>query len=213
MAKEKKTPSEGVAESANMNTEIKNSTVHFTPEQLDLVQQLIKASQSKNERGAISMLTGQRDPKKIETVNVSRFDGKFVLGFKDLNKDPYRKVPKYWENKLDINRKLADQPFVTLLLSTDGKDIEEKEVALVDYMNNRIKEPMKVVHIDMKEIIDDHGILGRQGSGGFANAIDENGKLLTPVSIKAESKRVERKFYVELPGFETPVEFIDAFLA
>lgn len=194
---------------------VKAATVSFTPEQLDLVQKMIEASKGNgtSTRGAISRYSDVRDPKSIETVNVSRFDGKWVLGFKDLNIDAYRKTPKYSENKLDIIRKLPDQPFVTLLLSSDGKETVEKEVSLVDYMNNREKVQCKVEKVFKKEIIDDKGLLGRQGSSGVAGAIDDNGNLLTPTAIKAEVMRVELTFLVEIPGFTKPVEFIEAFLA
>lgn len=207
MAKEKK--EEEIKES------ISASTVSFTPEQLDLVKKLIEASKgsSTGQRGAISRYSDVRDPKSIETAKVSRFDGKFVIGFKDLNTDPYRKAPKYCENKLDIARKLPDQPFVTLLLSNDGKEISEKEVSLVDYMNNREQMQCKVTGVHKKEIIEDKGLLGRQGSSGVAGAIDDSGRLLEPVAIKAEVKRVELTLDVEIPGFDKPVTFIEAFLA
>lgn len=201
---DKKTTGEGI------NT----SAVTFTPEQLDLVQKMIEASKtSSNSRSSVSRYSDVRDSKKIENVNVSRFDGKWVLGFKDLNNDPYRKTPKYSENKTDLIRKLPEQPFVTLLLSSDGIETVEKEVTLIDYMNNREKVPCKVLSINKKEIIDDYGLLGRQGASGLAGAIDEKGNLLQPVAVKQEVKRVEMTFDVEIPGFDKPVTFIEAFLA
>ena len=195
--------------------EIKASTVTFSTEQLELVQKMIEASKgsSGNARTTISRYTDIRDPKKVEKVKVSRFDGKFVLGFKNLNTDPYRKDPKYSENKFDAHRKLDAQPFVTLLLSENGSDISEKEVSLIDYMNNRTQVECKVKNIETTEIIDDKGILGRQGTGGYASAVDELGNPEKPIAIKAEVKRVERVFHVEIPGFSKPVEFIEAFLA
>ena len=106
---------------ANENTTPKKATnVTFSPEQMEVIQSLISAAKSPtNERGqsAISRFTNVRDPKEIMTCPIYRFDGKFVIGFKDLNNDPYRKQAKYYENKIDLNRKLADQPFVTLLLT------------------------------------------------------------------------------------------------
>ena len=195
--------------------EIKASTVTFSTEQLELVQKMIEASKgsSGNARTTISRYTDVRDPKKVEKVKVSRFDGKFVLGFKNLNTDPYRKDPKYSENKFDAHRKLDAQPFVTLLLSENGSDISEKEVSLIDYMNNRTQVECKVKNIETTEIIDDKGILGRQGTGGYASAVDDLGNPEKPIAIKAEVKRVERVFHVEIPGFSKPVEFIEAFLA
>lgn len=193
------------------------STVGFTPEQMDLVTKMIEASKStRNERGVVSRYSDVRDPKSITKVKVSRFDGKFVLGFKDLNTDPYRKAPKYCENKLDLLRKLPDQPFVTLLLSAGEDDeITEKEVSLITYMDNRSKEECDVDHIEETTFIDDKGLLGRYagGPGVSVGAIDDMGKFTTPVQVKAEVKRVERVYFVKVPGFEKPVSFIEAFLA
>ena len=189
--------------------EIKASMETFTPAQMSAIQDMLKGLNNKSERSSISMYKDVRDPKKIETVKVSRFDGKFVFGFKDLNSDPYRTEPKYSESKMDIARKLPDQPFVTLILD-DGT---EKEVSLIDYMNNRKQVECKVKEVLSKEIIDDKGILGRQGTGGYAAAIEDNGTVSKPVTIRAEVKRVERTYLVEVPGFEKPVEFIEAFLA
>ena len=195
---------------------IKASTVSFTPEQLDLVQKMIEASKSSdNTRGVISRYTDVRDSKSVDNVNVSRFDGKFVIGFKDLNTDPYKKAARYSESKFDIKRKLNDQPFVTLLLSTgDDAKTEEKEVSLVEYMDNREKVECKVSSIKESVIIDDKGLLGRQSAGGIsAGSVDDDGNFLKPVSVRAEVKRIERVIMVEVPGFKKPVKFIEAFLA
>lgn len=197
---------------------IKTSTATFTPEQMELVMNLIAASKEpKNERGqsAISRFTDVRDPKEIMTCPVYRFDGKFVTGFKDLNKDPYRKVPKYSENKLDINRKLPNEPFVTLFLSENGTDIEEKEVSLIDYVNNRMKVeiPKKDFTIEDREVITDYGIIGRGGGGSFASDFNNSNQEVSPIHVKAETKRTERTFIVNLPGFEKPVTYVEAFLA
>lgn len=194
------------------------ATVGFTPEQMELVQQLIAASRNNGEerdQEAVSRFTGMRNPKEIQTCPVYRFDGKFVIGFKDLNKDPYRKVPKYSENKLDINRKLPNEPFVTLLLSNDGVTVDEKEVPLIDYVNNRMKVEIEKGQFEVKErdVITDHGILGRPGGGSFAMDFNDKGVPSTPMRIKAETKSTERTFIVNLPGFENPVTFIEAFLA
>lgn len=202
-----------MAKKEQTGEEIKASTVSFTPEQLDLVQKMIEASKSTtNTRGVVSRYTNVRDPKEISTVNVSRFDNMFVIGFKDYNNDPYKKAPKYSINQLDVQRNLKNQPFVTLILS-DGKDTVEKEVSLISYMDNRDKVVCNVVNIINKEIIDDKGLLGRQGSSGMAGAIDDKGNPLQPISVKAEIKRVERTYLVEVPGFDEPVAFIEAFLA
>lgn len=190
----------------------------FTPEQMELVQQLINSNKSAtNERGnqAISRFTDVRDPKELLSCPVYRFDEKFVLGFKDHNNDPYRKAPKYSVAKFDINRKLPDQPFVTLLLSSDGKEIIEREVPLIDYMNNRTKIMIDKPNFEvkMREVIQDHGIIGRAGGGTFADDIGSNGVPIATAHVKAETKTVERTFVVKLPGFDEPVTFIEAFLA
>ena len=204
---------------ANENTTPKKATnVTFSPEQMEVIQSLISAAKSPtNERGqsAISRFTNVRDPKEIMTCPIYRFDGKFVIGFKDLNNDPYRKQAKYYENKIDLNRKLADQPFVTLLLSNDGVDIEEKSVPVIDYVNNRLKVeiPKTDFTISDKEDIKDHGIIGRGGGGQFAEDFTDSGRTVTPTHIKMETKGIIRKFIIKLPGFENPVEMPEEFLA
>src|ERR1035437_3213747 len=97
-------------------TKKKKAEVTFTPEQMELIEKLImsKEPKVKDGREAISRFSNTRDPKEIVTCPIYRFDGKFVIGFMDYNHDPYRKEPRYYDLKLDINRKLADQPFVTL---------------------------------------------------------------------------------------------------
>lgn len=195
--------------SLNEEMESSKQQVTFSPEQMEVINKLIASSKvSTNESVSVYNV---RDKKKIETVNVSRFDGKFVIGFKDFNVDEYNPTPKYYVEKLDVKRKIADQPFVTLFLS-DGKETTEKEVSLIDYLNHRIKFQAKVVHIDSKEIINDHGLLGRN-SADMANMVDDSGRPIVSPTIRAESKQLARKFYVELPGFEKPVEFIEDFLA
>lgn len=200
------------------NTAPKKPVVGFSPEQMELVLQLIaQGKNSTNERTsqAISRFTDMRDPKELQTCPIYRFDGKFVIGFKDYNQDPYRKTPKYWDSKLDMNRKLADQPFCTLLLSNDGKDIEEKEVPLISYLDRRMKVKVekKDFKVELREIIEEHGILGRPGGGTFASDFNDNGRAITPLQIKAETKRVERTFIITLPGFDEPVVMPEAFLA
>lgn len=200
-----------VEELVNEQVETKTESIKdvtFTPEQMEVIQKLIQSNKG-NVNEPLSVYN-KRDKTKIETVNVSRFDGKYVIGFKNLQNDPYDKTPRYFQEKLDIKRKLPDQPFVTLILS-DGKETEEKEVSLIDYMNYRKKIPMKVVHIEKKEIIEDKGILGRNAEMG--QAIDEYGNPERGTAVKAEFKRVEMVFYVDIPGFSKPVEMIDAFLA
>lgn len=189
-----------------------NSDVVFTQEQWDVINKLIAGSKQSTPTDKSVSMYNVRDKKKIETVNVSRFDGKFVIGFENKQNDPYEEKPKYYEMKLDVVRKLPDQPFVTLLLSNDGKEIEKKEVSLVDYVNYRKKFKANVVKIETKDFIDDYGLLGK-GSSEFARISDESGKNLPITGIKAEVKRTEMVFYVELPGFDKPVQFISDYLA
>lgn len=186
-------------------------SVAFSPEQMELVQRMIAESNKRGSGEALSVY-GKRDPRKVESVKVSQFDGKFVLGFKNLQNNMYKSTPKYSIMKPGYEGKARVEPYVTLLLSNDGVNIEEKEVALVDFMDFREKMEFPITFMDKQEVIKDHGILGRQ-SIQFAGGIDDNGKPLTQTAIKAESKEVIMKFYVQLPGFEKPVEFIEDFLA
>ena len=133
----------------------KTEQVTFTPEQMEVISKIIASKSVKQSENEPISVYNVRDKKKIETVNVSRFDGKFVIAFKDQNNDPYETTPRYYITKHDLNRKLADVPYITLILS-DGKESIEKEVALIDYLNHRKKHQAKVVHIDLQEIIEDH---------------------------------------------------------
>src|ERR1035437_6104589 len=148
-------------EETTKKTKATEDAVTFSPEQMALIEKIILSKESKtvNGREAISRFSNTRDPKEIVTCPIYRFDGKFVIGFKDYNQDPYRKEPRYYDLKLDVNRRLADQPFVTLLLSTDGKNIEEKEVPCVDYTRKRMKVMIEKPNFKIvsKERIEDHG--------------------------------------------------------
>jgi len=197
----------------------KKSNVTFSPEQMDEIQKLILGSKNdkdvSNGREAISRFTNTRDPKEIVTCPIYRFDGKFVIGFEDYNKDPYRKQPKYYDLKLDIHRKLADQPFVTLLLSNDGKEIEKKEVPVIDYVTKRIKVIIEKPNftIENRTRIEGNGIIAPGGGGTFAAEMASNGQFVQPALVKMETKHVDRTFIINLPGFDKPVEMIEAFLA
>ena len=195
--------------------------VTFSPEQIVLIEKMlnervksITSSSSESPNNAISVYN-LRDPKSIETVKVSRFDDgtevKWVLGFKDLQNDQYKKTPKYVRYGIDPIRKLHNEPYVTLLLSNDGKTIVEKEVLLIDYMQNRTQENIKVIECKVKETIHDHGVLGSRG-GAFGVAIDEKGNTESRPTILAQSKSETRTFVVQLPGFKTTTEFITDFL-
>lgn len=187
--------------------------VTFTPEQMEVIQQIVKQSQGRGIGQPISVY-GQRDPRKIQTVKVSNFDGKFVVGFKDLNTNPYKKEPKYSVMKQDAVRGFTKpEPFVTLMLSSNGTEIEELTLPLVDFMDQRMKIEVPVIHMEEQEVIEDHGLLG-QRNDEMAIGIDDSGKPLQRVAIKQESKKVIQKFYVQIPGFAHPVEFIGSdFLA
>lgn len=188
------------------------NTVPFTAEQMAIVEKMIQQSKVRGNTDSSISVYGMRDPKKIETVKVSQFDGMFVIGFKDLQNNPLKKTPKYSETKMDIIRKLPNEPFITLLLSNDGEKVVEKEVPLVDFMNYRERIVCPVIKLDKEEVIKDHGILGRQNDQ-FGAEIDENNRPVQSAGIKAEYKTNLMKYYVELPGFNKPVEFIEDFLA
>lgn len=190
--------------------------VTFTDEQLQVInammQKVVTETRTSNPNAPISMYN-LRDPKKIETVNVKRFLGKFVMGFKNLQMDPFKKTPKYYRFGVDPIRKLANEPYVTLLLSDDGKvPYEEREVLLIDYMNERETFVAKVLEVKLKENIHDHGILGRI-SGDMGLAVDAKGNPESRPTIAQQSKTIERTFVVQLPGFDVTSEFISDFLA
>lgn len=190
----------------------------FTPSQIAIVQKMmddLKAQflnspeRSQNNPNSPISMYGLRDPKTIETVKVSRFDAKWVLGFKNLQADPYKKLPKYLRYGVEPIRKLHNEPYVTLQLSTDGKNIEEKEVLLLDYMENREVQDIKVLDIKVESKINDHGLLG--ASGQFAVAVNDKGNPETRPTILAQSKSETRTFTVKLPMFDTEGNATDGF--
>lgn len=179
--------------------------VSFTPEQMGFINEMI-ARNSKQQRSPNEAYSvyGQRDPQSIDTVNVKRFDGKFVIGFKNLQNDIYKKhIPKYVENDFDPISQLRSQPFITLILS-DGVEEVEKKVRLLDYYDNRDRFDAKVLKIERKTVIEDHGTLG---SSSLAVEIGADGKPVTRPSLKQETKHEVMVFHVELPGFDEPVLF------
>ncbi len=158
---------------------------------------------------AISMYN-LRDPKKIESVNIKRIDGKFVMGFKNFQKDAFKKTPQWLQYELDASRGGAPtrEPFVTLFLQENEADeVTERKMMLVDYITEgkRDQYQAKVLDVKVEEIIESHGFLG--GRGEYAGAIDEKGAPSVVPKILAETKREKRTFFVELPGFSKPVEF------
>lgn len=188
--------------------------VEFSKEQIALIDQMFaersKADKlSRTPNNAISMY-GLRDPKTISTVKVSRFDGHWVIGFKDLQKDVYKKTKIYYRIGVEPIRKLFNEPFVTLLLTDDGEKIEEKEVLLLTYMENRSVEVIDVMEIKEIPHIHDHGILG--SNGNFAIAVNEKGNPESRPTIKAESKSIERIFKVQPQGFIEPHWYSTDFL-
>lgn len=191
---------------------IVKSDVAFTSEQMSIIQKMLDEVKSNSRSGAESIsVYNARDPKSIETVNVRRIDGKFVVGLKNHNKDPFKKKPQYCIYKGIPERGLLNEPFVTLILSDDGKTFEEKEMSLIDYVSQRDKIKCDVVKIEVKEIIVDHGILG--STGEYAIAVDSKGLPEARPTILAQVKHEERVFHVTVPGFEQPYQFITDFLS
>lgn len=215
MAKKDKVENNITDENVQASAPTAKENVTFSPEQLavvnDLIAKSVRSSSREGQNSAISVY-GQRDPKSIESVNVKRMFGKFVVGFKNLQNDPMRMdVPKYLRYGVDPFRKLDNQPFITLLLSNDGEEIEEKEVLLTDYYRDRETFQAKVVEIKVNKDIQDHGLLGR--SGNMAREVDDKGRLVMHSAVKAESVKETRTYFAELPGFNKPVEFNQDFLA
>ncbi len=186
--------------------------VSFSSKQMDIVNKMIQDAikGTANPNDPISVYD-MRDPKKIETVNVRRYDAKFVMGFENFQKDPMKAKPRYITLDVDPIRKLPNEPYLTLLLSADGKTIEKRKVMLVDYMAQRDVYVAKVLEVKEKEIIRDHGILGNRGSMGIA--VDEKYNPEPRLTMKAQTKSVERSFVVQLPEFSGTTEFISDFLA
>ena len=69
--------------------EIIKKKVPFTAEQMDIVRSMIEEvkENSKSQSPNNISMYNLRDITAIETVNVKRYDGKFVLGFKNHQKD------------------------------------------------------------------------------------------------------------------------------
>lgn len=182
--------------------------VTFSPEQIALIDKMFEErtksmTQRPDKPNAISMYN-IRDPKKIETVKVSRFDAKWVIGFKNLQNDPFKKMPKYLRYGVEPIRKLPNEPYVTLLLSNDGKEIIEKELLLVDYMEYRDQKDVPVVKCNIQEVINDHGVLG--SSSQFAIAVNDKGNPEARPTILQQSKSEIRTFDVKLPTFDAQGE-------
>lgn len=187
----------------------------FDADQMEVIQALIAQARGETENvrpDAISMYN-TRDPKAISTVNVKRIYGKYVMGFKNLQTDPMKKTAKWLTYKPDPTRVGAlREPYVTLILQQDEKSkIEEKEVLLLDYMNDREFYKAKVTGIDMKPVIKDYGFLGSNGE--YAGEVDDKGVPVARMKVLAEVRSEERVFWAELEGFSTPQPFISDFLA
>lgn len=192
------------------DTKIDNVT--FNAEQLSVIQRMIaETKENKSSVNSVSVYN-IRDPKSIETVNVKRIDGKFVTSWKNWNKDSFKKKPVWLQYKSlpRMDGTLLKEPYITIYLSEDGVTFEEKEMPLIDYMTDRDSIKCKVLKIDMKEVVEDFGILG--SSGEYATAVDAKGLPEVRPTILAQVKHEERVFTVEVPGFEKPFEFISEFL-
>ncbi len=204
-------------EKENLNTgtgEIQKTKkkVAFDTEQMEIIQAMIAEAKSENRRPDAISMYNTRDPKAIESVNVKRMYGKFVMGFKDLQTDPMKKTHKWLTYKADTSRGLLKEPFVTLLLQeNENSEVEPKEVLLLDYMNDREFYKAKVVDIKLERPIKDYGYLGSNSE--YAGEVDEKGNPVARTKVKAEVQTEERVFFVELEGFSKPQAFISDFLA
>ena len=186
--------------------------VGFTEEQLRAVKRMIEEQKSESNSNDAVSVYGKKDFRVLTNVKVSIFNGKFVIGFVNLQNNKYDARPKYSVMKTDIVRKLNNQPFLTLMLSNDGEDIEQLEVALIDYVDNRTRMSLPIIKQETEEVITDHGLLGHPG-GNFASGVNKEGWALSRQSIKAESKEVIRTFYVQPEGFKKAVQLREEFLA
>lgn len=189
-------------------------TVAFNAEQMEIIQAMIQEARGENTNrrpDAISMYN-MRDPKAIETVNVKRLYGKYVMGFKNMQMDPMKKTPKWLTYKADPTRGFFKEPYVTLFLQTDEKSpIEEKEVLLLDYTQDREFYKAKVVNIDLTPVLKENGYLGSNAE--YAGEVDDKGIPVQRLKVLAEVMSEERVFSVTLEGFSTPQKFISDFLA
>lgn len=186
--------------------------VTITPELMSvidgIVESRLKSAKSSDSSNDPVSVYGFRDPKSIETVNVKRIFGKFVIGFKNIQNDPLKShIPKYISYQLDPIRKLANQPYLTLILSSGDGDIEEKDILLSDYYNERESFKANIVETKENTKIVSTGLLGRGGE--FAREVDDKGAPVQRSAIKAEVELKSKVFLVELPGFAEPVEFND----
>lgn len=152
-----------------------------------------------------------RDPQKIESINVRQFDGMFVLGFKDHNTNKFRKTPKYTYYASVPERGLSKEPYLTLQLSNDGKNIVERDILTSEYMENRETYIAKVLEIKKEIITHDHGILGQGGQ--FAGQVDEKYQNTARPTHLMQSQELIQSFVVQLPDFEGTTEFKSDFLA
>lgn len=202
-----------VSPGSNNSSVRPEKAVTFTPDQIALIDKMFKdrskAEKSSRSPNAISMYN-LRDPKAIQSVKVSRFDGHWVIGFKDLQQDPYKKNKQYLRYGVDPIRKLFNEPFVTLLLTDDGEKITEKEVMLITYMENRDQKDIPVIEKKEHPRINDHGVLG--SNGNYAVAIDDKGAVESRPTILQQSKSVDLSFIIQPDGFKTPHEFSTDFL-
>ena len=186
----------------------------FTADQMEVIQALIAEArgESANQTPNALSMYNTRDPKSIESVNVKRMYGKYVMGFKNLQTDPMKKTPKWLVYKADPSRGLLKEPYVTLLLQeNDQTEMEPKEVLLLDYMNDREFYKAKCVNIDIKPDIKNYGYLGSNAE--YAGEVDDKGNPVARQKVLAEVRTEERVFWAVLEGFAKPQPFISDFLA
>lgn len=202
----------GVVNAAPVVPRQAQKQVAFNAEQMEIIQAMIAEARGESRRPDAISMYNTRDPKAIETVNVKRIYGKYVMGFKNQQTDSMKKTPKWLVYKADPTRGLFKEPYVTLILQeNETSPIEEKEIMLVDYTNDREFFKADVASVDVKKEIKNYGYLGSNGE--FAGEVDEKGNPIVPTKVLAEVETEHRVFMVNLPGFSKLVSFIPDFLA
>lgn len=190
-------------------TKKKTALEKITPEMLEAIKELLAQKKDDGKEG-MSIYSDVRDPKKIETARIKRIDGMFVIGFKDVNDDPYETRPRYTTEEPYLGRGLKREPHITLLLSKDGETVIEKKMAHIDYMTYRKELTVPVIEVIKKEIIEDGGLLGvRRG----AVTLGEDGRPTSRVAVRKEVRREELSLVLDVPGFSSPLTIKSEFLA
>lgn len=189
-----------------------NGVPPLNPEQLEYLMKMIENSKAEENKTNGFSLYDMRDPKNIETVNVKQFDGKFVIAFKDFQNNPFKKNPKYTTMKFDPVTGKNSQPYLTLILSDGSEDengkliTEEREVRLIDYVEQRERFDAKVLNTEKRSVIKNFGVLGGHA---MASEVDAKGNKVSYPNVNKETKEEVMIFHVELPGFSKPLEFLN----